>query len=415
MHNNYKINKYIKKILQNQKNDPIYKNKLSYYVNQTGGEKDYSISTIGFEFQTSDLVLLLFWYDNEKELYMCKFADTNSVFHDKKIKINEDNETKYYVKLDDFPMEQSNENLQWRQMQYFELYYDDSVIVPSNNNFPYDTEFETFSSSIEKIYQFEQRKDRLINYYELIKTHCEMELAKIFHFYLNTQFFVDKFDIDYFQTGNNMLKYIMYLPKNLSKDGQTHVGYLLYGFDNPYNPNELMTINVVPQVTITCDLVELYSIIMDLISNTPLHEIIIEIFNIETNNIEKYYGMFDDLGHEYKLTNKLRGYFLLFEYYYYVMTTHKTKQKLGIASRNLFSEMYNSLLLDLTDDVKLVLESNIKLLDFEYKLNQINIFQQNDEVTKFPYIDNKIIIEYRLLGYMISQNKNENYIPIRKY
>lgn len=380
-----------------------YKNKyniLKQTLNQThtGGtyiDGPHNIYSIGFELQTSDLLFLKIMYDPTSGNFVTDFMSPDD--GDRPIDLFSYANTFYKVKLDDMPSEQLTQaDLQWRSLLHFVVPYNDTHIESFEGTLPHDTEFITINTDIDSVNYYEMPVDD-VDYSELIKTHYLQIQANIFNFHIR-----DNYQrIEFNPLLDERFVYILYIPRNMLSNSVTHFGFMQYGFHNPNNANELYTINIIPQVTFQCDLQYARKIIFHLISNTPNNNLT-NIFYQVNMEIAKIFKK----DYHYNTTFNVLSFVFFIKYYNNVMSKHHDKQFLGIALRHTFREIYNNL----NESEKHQIG---QIINISYELDKSDKYELSDGITRFQYNnDNKILIEFRLLGYMLSQDPNNNSIPI---
>lgn len=384
-----------------------YKNKNIFLLKQIGGYGDNAIFSVGFELQSSDFFIVFIRYfpfsgkftgiyptgdqipENEPfPLFTSEIGTTYSVQLDAIGMEDVDAIREYITTLDKFTIPKVN--LQLKDLELME------------SKIPMDTEFVITNINTESILQFEEDKMNP-KYTELLVKNFNFEKDKLFNFikthYIRNTYEThdDEDDEDY--NEQHVKLNIFYYPYDLEnvdvpRIGFYHAGFKLGGIDL------IKEITIVPQATFNCNLKFAFYILLDLIKNTPPCKHIPEI--LET--IDEIKIVYNDI-YETNIQTELISFIFLIKYYKKIMAT-KSKQELGIAVRHKFSDIYGSL--SITDKGKIT--------DFgitEAIILEESVRQEIDGIHKYPYADKKILIEYRLFSYILSGDKDNNYITYK--
>ena len=148
---------------------------------------------------------------------------------------------------------------------------------------------------------------------------------------------------------------------------------------------------MVPQVTFSCTLDHAYVILFDLIKNTP-----------RNSHIEELYKINDMLKSQYTDDISYNGFIFMLHYYHYILKKNHSKQHLAFALRHKYIEIYRSL----GSEYQRHIDKN-----FGEIMRETDDYESKDDVTRYIYNnDGKILIEYRLLGYVMSGKPDDNSI-----
>ena len=172
-------------------------------------------------------------------------------------------------------------------------------------------------------------------------------------------------------------------PKTERVGGRKWFGFISHGV----RLSDARRFSIVPQVTFSCDLHASFSILTKLVERTSANQHLDPIKRTMEEAQQLCAGSNSTvLSFVFLLTNYVRS-----------MRGH-SKQELGIALRHTF----DSLFADLDEGDQATLK---KLLDIKALLSEAKVEEKKDDIHRYPYPNNKIIlIEYRLFSYLVSKD-----------
>ncbi len=359
-----------------------YKNKYLNLKKQIGGINNL-IQSIGFELQSPNLFTVLFRY-NQSNILTARYASVVDIPESNPIQFFSSNGYNYQLTLDDHGIQPQQPNEALVYLERLEIPY--ATIVSEQP--PTDTEFTTLNTNFESILEFVHDPT---DYTDVLVTNFRLVCAYLIY-YIRENFTKEEYVTK--QNKHNTL----YTPKSHNFLGR-FFGFYHAGFVNPSDPSTLSdskNIYIVPQVTFSCKLEFAYAILKHLLANTK-----------ENEHMESI-RLIDDKITSLNITNdiiKSLGFLIL--YYDYIMKIYKTKQMLGFVIRHKLKDIIALLNQEIKQEfLQLLIQQNVNI-------DQIDNWENSDDVNKFPPSPSSpILIEYRLFGYIVSEQPNDNSISI---
>ena len=371
------------------------KNLILEKIQHGGANSD--IFSLGFELQSSDFYTVIVNYDKNSDIFIIEFATVSDIPENTPVDLFtvEKDKTKYQIQLDAVDMEIIEDKREKYIKTIEEFVVPGTNVVLLHSEHPQDSEFVVINLDHDSVLHFEPDKNN-INYTELIKTNFEYIKTVLFYFNLRDNY--TKIEYLVHDSSVSQKVNILYLPKNLKKDGSKHIGFYHSGFVNPSDPTNINQISYVPQVTFQCTLQYAYFILKDLFKNTPINEHSEAIGAIDL----KIKNLFGD-NYNSNVKSEILSIMFLMLYYHNIMKTHGSKQKLAFAVRHNFKDIFESLDIEIQKTIA-------KIENFVIFANEISEYEKIDGVHRYTYSkeDKKILIEYRLFGYMVSGKSDDN-------
>jgi hypothetical protein len=299
-------------------------------------------------------------------------------------------EVEYAVQLDAVDLDsQESIRSQIYQLDTTVISHSDPLIATLEGENPLDTEFTILKKDIKRaIFGKNSCREAFVGIYKDLRNMLLIGLIKMGYQ-----------TIEYDRNiGSHKSKQILMIlnPENLptTKDS---IGFILQGFQAPGRDN-VHTMSFVPQVTFECELKYAFNIIKQLFSitheNVHNHEL-----STSIKKMDAIRGIFKSKNIPFHKNSNVESFVFLATYFYKIIKNN-SKQKLAVALRHYYMEIYGSLTeyeqkqIDIA--LKMCRTPGIKALDER---------QNTDFVHKFPYdgTTKRVLIEYRLFSYVINE------------
>jgi len=345
------------------------------------------ILSLGFEFQSSDLFVVLIQYANGQ--FNCCYAGDDDIPEDAPVPLFVDNlQTSVHLQLDaiDPPTEGTMDyyvkKLDWASGKGV-LGGHDLAFVESDT--PQDTEFMALNTNALSLMCFEPRTNA--DPLELIKCHFELLKAEIFSFRLRDEYVCFKYHMPFPSQTVQYKTNLFWVPKIVSTNGQRFFGFMTQTFDESRT-----CVSFVPQVTFGCSLMDAHGLLGQLLTATADNP------HKGTLVAVRRYGesLFGQNLEKFACSNALS--FVCLMLYYVHIATVSSKQSLGIALRHTFREVFNSLSPLEHRVIRGVLGGHSEAM-----LKHTDRLEQSDGIHRYPYEGpQRVLIEYRLFNYVTS-------------